>query len=160
MFRVHWICGADTPLQTFPLSDLTTTFLTPSIQLPLLLASLVADDLNTTLDTLDSSIDVSRDVQSQPSSPTPRPLLSLQRQCEVTIARQVDTHNVIAILEKAASFFSVFLMDYCCDFLGNNLDGVLERLAGEKRKAEFEFLVNFITGGGGGDDEEIEEPLR
>ena len=112
------------------------------------------DDLDTTLDTLDSSIE-----PHEPPLSTPRPLLSLQRQCEVTIARQVDTHNVIAILEKAASFFSMFLMDYCFDFLGNNLDGVLERLAGEKRRAEFEFLVDIITGGGG-DDEEMQESLR
>jgi len=110
------------------------------------------DDLDTTLDTLDSSME-----HHEPPPSTPRPLLSLQRQCEVTIARQVDTHNVIAILEKAASFFSTFLMDYCFDFLGNNLDGVLERLAGEKRRAEFEFLVDIITGGGG--DDEMQEPL-
>ena len=109
------------------------------------------DDLDTTLESIDFSPTRLRSSASLLSSPL-RPLLSLQRQCEVMIARQVDTHNVIAILEKAASFFSVFLMDYCCEFLGKNLDGVLERLAGEKRREEFEFLVEFITGGEEGDD--------
>ncbi|GMH96687.1 hypothetical protein TrST_g5285 [Triparma strigata] len=115
------------------------------------------DLLNTTAETIDSAnlemdndaaapiSDAAEGLPEEPGAEVFNPL-SLQRGCELAIAKHVDTHNVVTILEKAASFYSSFLIDYCCEFLGSNLDGVLERLIAGKRKSELDFLLEFIAG--------------
>lgn len=103
------------------------------------------DLLNTTVDTVELDEDTETEAPDTTSTPSFDPP-SLQRHCELAIAHHVDTHNIITILEKAASFYSTFLIDYCCEFLGANLDGILERLIAGKRRSELDFLLDFIAG--------------
>jgi len=85
--------------------------------------------------------------ESLPPPPTSVP--ALKTLCELAVARSVDTYNCLEVLMKAESLYCEVLVDYCCEFLTLNLDGVL--LQG--KESGLEFLRDFV---GGGEEGEME----
>lgn len=51
--------------------------------------------------------------------------LSLKQHCEIVLAREVDLRNAASLLAYADALDAPALVNFCAEFVGSNLDGIL-----------------------------------
>ncbi|CAM9129261.1 unnamed protein product, partial [Laminaria digitata] len=51
--------------------------------------------------------------------------LTLKQHCEIVLAREVDLRNAASLLAYADALDAPALVDFCAEFVGSNLDGIL-----------------------------------
>merc|ERR1711991_571180 len=102
---------------------------------------------------------------------------TLERLCEISLAKTVDAHNVSDVLAYAEAFNCTMLATYCKDFLFMNLDAVLaatrprERsimmhetsigmIGSENEEQVFDFNEEFFGSREKNDSPSTEEPIR
>ena len=51
--------------------------------------------------------------------------LTLKQHCEIVLAREVDMRNAASLLAYADALDAPALVNFCAEFVGSNLDGIL-----------------------------------